>query len=191
MLTFRLSVGWYNWKNFAVAGTKIGFFLCLDIALDIALQGACPGSERSERARVAPAGQSRLLLHSGKGLRLKCRLGFTHKACVWTSSDVLKVEVCDSLHSVCVEQFGLHSWKLWERWPKDDLLGFPEWEGKDRKALCLELSVALGQAPCWKRLENSRVFINDWCARQGAPDQNWHSWFILINDRLVTSPTEI
>lgn len=87
-------------KNFAVAGTKIVFFLCLDIALDIALQGACLGSEKCERARVAPAGQSRLLLHSGKELRLKCRLGFTHKACACTSSDVLKVEVCDSLHSV-------------------------------------------------------------------------------------------
>lgn len=75
--------------NFAVTGAKIGVFLFV-WGLDIALQGACLGSERSERARVSPAGQSLLLLHSGKGLRLKCKLGLMHKVCVCTSRDVLR-----------------------------------------------------------------------------------------------------
>lgn len=42
----------------------------------MALQGACLGSKRSESARVAPAEQPHLLLHSGKGLRLSA--GFIH-----------------------------------------------------------------------------------------------------------------
>lgn len=78
--------------NLAETGTKVVFFFVW--GLDIALQGACLRGERSGCARIAPAGHSRLLLCSGKGLRLKCRLGFVHKVCVCTSNDVLKLEVC-------------------------------------------------------------------------------------------------
>lgn len=47
--------------------------------------------------------------------------------------------------------------------PKMICLVFQSGKEKTEKLFAWDLSVALGQASCWKRLENSRVFINDWC----------------------------
>lgn len=135
--------------NFAVIGTKIVFFECLGLRHGLA--GCLPWQQEvwecqgcSCRAATSPA-------PFWERVEAQCRI-HTLRVCVCTSNDVLKVEVCDPLHSVCVEQFGLHSWKLWECWPRDDLLGFPEWQEKDRKSLCpgLLLSARLCAERGWK-----------------------------------------
>lgn len=56
---------------------------------------------------VAPEGLLWLLLHAGKGLRVKCKLVFMQKVRVCAASNVLKVKVCDVLH--VVEYGGLES----------------------------------------------------------------------------------
>lgn len=187
MLTFHVNVCWYNWKLCCNWNQNCIFWICLGLRHSLAgclcwqqEVWECQGC--SCRAAASPAPFWERVEAPVQDSYIKCVCVYFQwcfkGGSLWPSPLCL----CWALWIAFLKALGM----LAQRW----FVGF-SWVARKGQKISLPGTVALGQAPCWKRLENSRVFMNDWGAWQVTPNQNWHSCFILINDRLGTSPTEI